>query len=299
MKIRNLIAGLLIAFFSFLVVPDAAFAHPGRTDANGGHTCRTNCEQWGLSYGEYHYHNGGTAPNTPSTQQVAPAPPVATPKPVVTPKPKASVKPATPKPSPTATPTPSPSATPTPQPKTSELLTKLVSANITKSNVGLAELILQELKAKPGKVTQVLGVETVNGFYKVSEVIDGDTIRVTIDGKSEKVRLLGIDTPETKDPRTTVQCFGLEASKRLTELLAGQNVRLENDTTQPDRDKYQRLLRWVYLEDGTDVNLLMVKEGYAFSYKKYPTQKLDQLNQLEKEARESNVGLWNSCNEYE
>lgn len=130
---------------------------------------------------------------------------------------------------------------------------------------------------------------------QVTEVIDGDTLRVKINGKVEKVRLLAIDTPETKDPRKEVQCFGKEATKKMESLVSKKQIRLVPDKSQGDRDKYKRLLRYVYLENGTFVNAVMVKEGYAFSYKKYPTKYLKDFNNLERMAREKNLGLWKAC----
>lgn len=132
-------------------------------------------------------------------------------------------------------------------------------------------------------------------FFKVASVVDGDTIKVNIRGKVESVRLLAIDTPETVDPRKPVQCFGKEASIRMKNIVGGKFVKLIDDKSQGNRDKYGRLLRYVYLEDGTFVNALMVKDGYAFSYKEYPTKYLNDFNNLGKLAREKNLGLWSSC----
>lgn len=135
-------------------------------------------------------------------------------------------------------------------------------------------------------------------LFAVSSVIDGDTIQVVIDGKKETIRLIGIDSPETVDPRKPVQCFGKEASEKAKSLLSGKSVRLESDTTQGERDKYQRLLRYVFLEDGTNFNKLMISEGYAHEYTygtpyKYQTE----FKQAQKEAEASKVGLWadNAC----
>lgn len=133
------------------------------------------------------------------------------------------------------------------------------------------------------------------GLYPVVSVVDGDTIKVRMGNKVEIVRLLGIDTPEIKDPRKQVQCFGLSASKKMGELVSGGTVRLEDDKTQGDRDKYKRLLRYVFLPDGVNVNAVMVKEGYAFSYRQYPTRMLSELNRYESDARDNNRGLWGSC----
>ena len=103
-------------------------------------------------------------------------------------------------------------------------------------------------------------------YYSVSRVVDGDTIDVSIDGKVKRLRLIGINTPETVDPRKLVECFGVEASNKAKTLLTGKKVSLEGDGSQGELDKYNRLLRYVFLEDGTNINLLMIKEGYAYEY---------------------------------
>jgi micrococcal nuclease len=131
-------------------------------------------------------------------------------------------------------------------------------------------------------------------MFLVTEVIDGDTIRVNVRGKSESVRLLAIDTPETKDPRKPVQCFGKEATKKMQTFVNGKYVKLIDDRSQGQRDKYQRLLRYVY-DGNVFVNREMVAQGYAFSYKQYPTKHLNEFNKLEQQAREKNLGLWNKC----
>lgn len=133
--------------------------------------------------------------------------------------------------------------------------------------------------------------EKGNGeIAKVTRVIDGDTIE--IEG-GERVRYIGIDTPETVDPRKTVQCFGVEASKKNKELVDGKMVRMEKDIT--DRDKYNRLLRYVWLGD-TLVNLALVQEGFAHSYSYPPDIKYqDKFVVAERQAREAKLGLWNAC----
>lgn len=134
-------------------------------------------------------------------------------------------------------------------------------------------------------------------IFKVGKVVDGDTIKVNIRGKTETVRLLGIDTPETVDPRKEVQCFGKAASSKMKSFVSGKYVKLIDDSTQGNRDRYGRLLRYVYLPDSkaTFVNGEMVKQGYAFSFKKYPTKMLRRFNEFEKYARENNLGLWGAC----
>lgn len=133
------------------------------------------------------------------------------------------------------------------------------------------------------------------GYHEVVEVIDGDTIVVKIAGKNETVRYIGIDTPETKDPRKPVQCFGKASTEEHKRILKDKVVRLEGDPTNTDRDVYKRLLRYVYLEDGTFVNQHMVQSGHAFAYTVFPNSKLEEFRTWEKEARENNRGLWAGC----
>lgn len=126
---------------------------------------------------------------------------------------------------------------------------------------------------------------------KVTRVIDGDTIE--IEG-GQKLRYIGIDTPETVDPRTMPQCFGREASSKNKQLVEGKYVQLEKDVS--ETDKYGRLLRYIYL-DGIFVNEVLVYEGYAISSTYPPDVKYqEKLKQAEMQAREQNRGLWGACN---
>lgn len=134
------------------------------------------------------------------------------------------------------------------------------------------------------------------GLYRVAHVIDGDTIDVENNGHPDRVRYLGMDTPETKDPRKPVQCFGEAAADKNRQLVEGREVRLEADPIDSDRDKYHRLLRYVYLPDGTFVNEVLVQQGYAFAYTVFPLTKLGQFEQWEGEAKAASIGLWHSCN---
>jgi len=132
--------------------------------------------------------------------------------------------------------------------------------------------------------------QSEGGSYLVTRVIDGDTIEIE-DGK--KVRYIGIDTPETVDPRKPVQCFGVEASNRNKQLVEGKKVRLEKDVS--EIDKYGRLLRYVYV-DGVFVNLVLVQEGFAYSYTYPPDIKYqNQFTEAQRLAREQKKGLWGSC----
>jgi len=134
---------------------------------------------------------------------------------------------------------------------------------------------------------------TVGIYYKVSKVTDGDTITVIIDGTEEKVRLIGINTPETVDPRRAVECFGKEASERMKEIASGEIVRLEYDDSQSLRDTYGRLLAYIYLEDGQMINRKMVAEGYAYEYTYLtPYRYQSEFRQLQKLAQTAERGLW-------
>lgn len=136
-------------------------------------------------------------------------------------------------------------------------------------------------------------------YHKVTRVVDGDTLVVNINGVDEKVRLIGINTPETVDPRKTVECFGKEASARMKELADGEVVRLESDDSQGTRDVYGRLLDYVYLEDGQMLNRKMVAEGYAYEYTYMTPYKYQQdFRDVQNIARISARGLWSAdtCN---
>jgi micrococcal nuclease len=142
-------------------------------------------------------------------------------------------------------------------------------------------------------------INTVGTYYKVDKVVDGDTIKVVIGDVVETVRFIGINTPETVDPRRPVQCFGKEASIRMKELASGKIVRLEYDDSQSYRDTYKRILAYVYLEDGEMLNRKMIAEGYAYEYT-YLTPYLYQkeFRQLQNLAKAGGKGLWasDSCN---
>lgn len=140
---------------------------------------------------------------------------------------------------------------------------------------------------------------TIGVYYNVTKITDGDTIHISMDGKDEVVRLLGINTPETVDPRRTVECFGKEASDRMKEVASGKIVRLEYDDSQSLRDTYGRLLAYVYLEDGQMLNRKMVAEGYAYEYTYLtPHHYQSEFRDLQRLAQSSSRGLWaeTTCN---
>ena len=132
----------------------------------------------------------------------------------------------------------------------------------------------------------------------VKKVIDGDTIELET---GEKIRYIGIDTPETKHPNKPVQCFGREASQKNKELVEGKEILLEKDIS--DTDRYGRFLRYIYLPnpEATDeaifVNEYMVEQGYALLLTYPPDIKYDAiLKDAQTQAREEKRGLWGSCN---
>lgn len=136
-------------------------------------------------------------------------------------------------------------------------------------------------------------------FYPVSSVVDGDTVKININGKIETFRLIGLDTPETVDPRKEVQCFGVEASNKAKELLSGKKVRIETDPSQGTYDKYNRSLGYIYLENGLFYNKYMILQGYAHEYTyltpyKYQTE----FKLAQKEAQTNKLGFWatSTCN---
>lgn len=133
------------------------------------------------------------------------------------------------------------------------------------------------------------------GYYAVTKVVDGDTIEVNMNGKIEKIRMIGLDTPETKKPDAPVQCYGPEASEFAIRTLAGKSVRLEADTKSDNRDRYDRLLRYVYLQDGTLFEELMISRGYGFAYTSFPFDKSAAFIELQDDARARKAGLWAQC----
>lgn len=141
---------------------------------------------------------------------------------------------------------------------------------------------------------QVAGTLTP-GYFRVASIEDGDTITVDMNGKEERVRFIGVDTPETQDPRKPVQCFGKAASNFTRNLIGGDPVRLEADPESDNRDRYSRLLRYVYLPDGRLVQAEIIREGFGFAYTSFPFSLKEEFKLLQADARDNNRGLWGSC----
>lgn len=139
------------------------------------------------------------------------------------------------------------------------------------------------------KLTYILLLATFvcyGATTKVTRVIDGDTFETET---GEKVRLIGINAPEITD------IFGQEAKQYLSELIENRIVDLQSDIISNDRDRYQRLLRYVII-DGVDVNKKMVSDGYAFAYLKYKFSKSYDYEQAQLQARENSNGIWGNSN---
>jgi micrococcal nuclease len=142
----------------------------------------------------------------------------------------------------------------------------------------------------------LLAEQNQPGLYSVDHFVDGDTIAVNMNGKVEKIRFIGIDTPETHKPNAPVQCYGPAAAAYTKQVIGNQSVRLAGDPLSTDRDRYDRLLRYVYLPDGTDVNAELVKNGYAFYYPYFPFTKSEEFKADQAAAKAANKGLWGNCN---
>jgi micrococcal nuclease len=123
-------------------------------------------------------------------------------------------------------------------------------------------------------------------------VFDGDTLLLA---SGERVRLIGVDTPETKRPKKPVEYFGKEASAFTRRMVEGKRVRLEFDqanAAQGHKDRYGRTLAYVFLEDGTLLNAEIIKQGYGRAYTQFPFSRMEEFRRLEREARELGRGLW-------
>jgi len=135
--------------------------------------------------------------------------------------------------------------------------------------------------------------QTDSKWYQVSKIVDGDTFWIiNAKGQEEKVRLIGVDAPESrKSGKKEIGYYGKESKAYVTQILTGKKVRLEYDVSKYDR--YKRTLAYVYLENGTFLNAFLIKNGYASVMTVPPNVRhADLFVQLQKEARENKRGLW-------
>jgi len=173
----------------------------------------------------------------------------------------------------------------------------VVAAAMTADQPAKQTPVAQTAKATPVALAAAQPAKTAEqpaaDLYKIIEVVDGDTVKAEGNGKVETIRLIGVDTPETVDPRKTVQCFGQEASSFTKTALTGKSVKLEADASQGNLDKYNRLLRYVLLEDGTNFNKSLLSEGYAYEYTyNIPYKYQVDFKAAQKAAENGDKGLW-------
>ena len=131
--------------------------------------------------------------------------------------------------------------------------------------------------------------------FTVVKVIDGDTVDINVPDENDattRIRLLGIDTPETKNPYTDVMYFGPQASKFTADMVLNQQVAVIMDKTSKPRDKYHRLLCFVRLADGKILNEELISEGFAYADTRFPHSFLEKYTQLEETAKKEKKGLW-------
>lgn len=137
---------------------------------------------------------------------------------------------------------------------------------------------------------------TLHGPYPVVRAVDGDTIRVNRNGEEIVIRFIGLDTPETVAPDRPVECFGPEASARTKQLVEGGQVWLEYDEASGLTDKYDRTLAFVWLDQQTMLNEILIAEGFAeeVTYTDgYAHQR--EFQAVEREAQAAGLGLWGAC----
>jgi len=127
-------------------------------------------------------------------------------------------------------------------------------------------------------------------YCTVTKVIDGDTIEADCEHRHEKIRLIGVDTPEKSGPEKPAQFFSEEAADFTRKMTEGRRVRIESDAEREDR--YGRRLGYLYLPDGTFLNAELVHRGYGFVFRRFPFRFLDEFGKLEEEARQNQAGLW-------
>ena len=135
-------------------------------------------------------------------------------------------------------------------------------------------------------------IVATEGYVVVRRVLDGDTIELET---GEKVRLIGVDTSETRDPRKSVEYFGPEATAFTKSMVEGKRVRLEMDQANAHlghTDKYLRILAYVILDDGTFLNAEIIKQGFGLADTQYPFIYEKEFRLLEEEASDQKRGLW-------
>ena len=153
---------------------------------------------------------------------------------------------------------------------------------------------------------------SANAFEKGDSLSEAHAL-ITMNGTVETVRFIGVDTPETHHPDRPVECYGREAAEYTKQLITGQlrrsdgksevgaptgtsgKVRLQADPLNTNRDRYGRLLRYVYLPDNTLLEQKLITEGYGFAYTFFPFTKVLEFSNYEQQAKSAGKGLWAAC----
>ena len=156
-----------------------------------------------------------------------------------------------------------------------------------------ALLLATGLAAAPVRLASPDGTgHPLESGVRVVRVHDGDTITVETGGRTEKVRLVGIDTPELDDERDAYRDEAVAAREFVRLRLKGKSISLERDGEQGDRDDYERLLRYVILPDGTNFNEELVRKGYARVYDRFEFTLKSHFKKTEAEAKREHIGVW-------
>lgn len=185
----------------------------------------------------------------------------------------------------------------TPDVKKKSRIKKLVATAAMVTIVGISGLVGTQITKIPtdnGKpvIIQTVDKPTLSQDYEVLRVVDGDTFEITYENAKTKVRMIGIDTPETVKAGTSVKFYGKEASDFTKKELEGKKVKLEFDKS--PKDVYNRLLAYVYLPNGEMINIILLNRGYAKASKVYPNIKYSKMfTEIETKAQEQQLGMWN------
>lgn len=167
------------------------------------------------------------------------------------------------------------------------------NASHTEANAGNLNRVENQPALLTQNTVQTAQDVTADQVYKVVRVVDGDTVVILIDGKQTRVRLIGVDTPETVHPQKPVEAFGKEASQFTKNLLEGESVYLEYEAGVSRLDKYGRTLAYLYrVPDRLFINQEIIRQGYGHAYTKYPFKYLEAFRAQERAAREAKKGLW-------
>jgi micrococcal nuclease len=167
------------------------------------------------------------------------------------------------------------------------------NASYTEANAGSLNRNENQAALLTQNTVQPTQDVTADHAYKVVRVVDGDTVVVLIDGKQTRVRLIGVDTPETMHPQKAVEAYGKEASQFTRNLLEGESVYLEYEAGVSKLDKYGRTLAYVYrVPDRLFINQEIIRQGYGHAYTKYPFKHLEAFRAQERAAQEAKKGLW-------